>query len=752
MTQDTPPLDTQQTGQTREHQLRFVVNVLARRWIMILLISAFGSVCLGIYGLLKYDRPQGTYSAQAKVLVTQSLWDRDILKGVGGASLFPVDAQALVKRSSNQRLAEKVARALVQQAVAESLPAAALTTEEEYAAKTAQVKDMLNISVEDPQSGVILIEARNCPSRDEAARVAEFAARIFVEDNRQLQVEEERKTHETIRSRLEQLQDELSKAEAAEWQYKEKMGFQTYGKVGEELAGIYRELSEKKALKEETNAKLTEIAAQLTAIRAQLPEALGNVNDSVVSQMLTELNGLLQEQLDLSVDYTPEFPGLQQIQDEIVAKKEAILEGIRMLDESAGGGTNVWNQRQDMYRQQLDLRLSLTGIDIRMAALQRMLEDLIPQIPELANKNLEFERLANDTQHIRDQFNRLREKEFEIRTALDRENGQVERHESVFASPVPVGGGRIVVWMNFVLGGLIGFGAGLALAMMFETMDTSIKSIEDINTYIGLEVIGTIPYMKFGKGRGRKRRGTYVAVSNESQMDECIVTQHDPKSPVSEAYRTLRTNFQFATIKQKPKTIMVTSAVPGEGKTTTAVNMAVTMADCGIRVLLVDTDLRRPNVHRVLKMGRGPGLADVLRGNAELGAVIRKTSIENLWVISSGRVPSNPSELIGSAKMQRLMGQLSGQFDLVVCDAPSILVVTDPVLLATHVDTAVLVVSVNNARRETVQRAHKLLDAASVHIAGVVLNGLEASRRHYYYYYYYYEDGGAGAWRRWARH
>ena len=752
MAQDTPPLDPQQTGQTREHQLRFVVNVLVRRWLMILLISFFGSVCLGIYGLLKYERPHGTYTAQAKVLVTQSLWDRDVLKSVGGAPLFPVDAQSLVKRSSNQRLAEKVARALVQQAVAESLPSAALATEEEYAAKAAEIKGMLNIAVEDPQSGVILIEARNCPSRDEAARVAEFAARIFVEDNRQLQVEEEQETHETIRSRLQQLQDELSTAETAEWQYKEKMGFQTYGKVGEELAGIYRELSDKKATKEETNAKLTEIGAQLTAIRAQLPEALGNVNDNVVSQMLSELNDLLQEQLNLSVDYTPEYPGLQELQDEITAKKEAILEGIRKLDESAGGGANVWNQRQELYRQQLDLRLSLTGIDIRMAALQRMLEDLIPKIPELANKNLELERLTNDTQHIRDQFNRLREKEFEIRTALNRENGQVERHESVYASPVPVGGGRIVVWMNFVLGGLIGFGAGLALAMMFEMMDTSVKNIEDITNYIGLEVIGTIPYMRFGKGKGRKRRGTYVAVSNESQIDECIVTQHDPKSPVSEAYRTLRTNFQFATIKQKPKTIMVTSAVPGEGKTTTAVNMAVTMADCGIRVLLVDTDLRRPNVHRVLKMGRGPGLADVLRGNAELSSVIRKTSVENMWVISSGRVPPNPSELIGSARMQRLMDQLSTQFDLVVCDAPSILVVTDPVLLATHVDTAVLVVSVNNARRETIQRAHKLLDSASVQVAGVVLNGLEATRRHYYYYYYYYEDGGAGIWHRWARY
>jgi len=750
MVQETPPLDPQQTGQTRDHQLRFVVNVLARRWLMILLITSFGSVALGLYGILRYDNPRGSYSAQAKVLVTQSLWDSDILKSVGGAPLFPVDAQSLVKRHSSQRLAENVARALVQQAVAESLPAAALATEEEYGAKAAELKDMIGVTVEDPQSGVIIIEARNCPSRDEAARIAEFAARVFVEDNRRLRFEEEQKTYEAIRGRLQQLQEELSRAETAEWKFQEEMGFQNYGKAGEELAGIYKQLDQKKTDKEEAAAKLAQIEAQLINVRAQLPEALGSVNDTVVSEMLDELNALLQQQLNMSVDYTPEFPGLQELKDEIAAKKEAILEGIRKLDESAGGGADVWSQRQNLYRRQLELRLELTGIDIQIASLQRTLEGLIPKLPELANKNFEFERLASNSQHIREQFNKLREKEFEIRTALSRENGVVERHESVYASPLPVGAGRIVVWINFVLGAIVGFGAGLALAMIFEMMDTSIKNIEDVNNYIGLEVIGTIPYMRFGKKRGR-RRGAQVAVSNESQIDACIVTQHDPKSPVSEAYRTLRTNFQFATIKQKPKTIMVTSAVPGEGKTTTAVNMAVTMADCGMRVLLVDTDLRRPNVHRVLHMPRGPGLADVLRGTAELSSVIRKTSVENMWVISSGRVPPNPSELIGSDRMQRLMDQLSAQFDLVVCDAPSVLVVTDPVLLATHVDSVTLVVSVNNARRETIQRAHKLLDTASADIAGVVLNGLEATRRHYYYYYYYYEDGGRGMWRRWTR-
>jgi len=300
-----------------------------------------------------------------------------------------------------------------------------------------------------------------------------------------------------------------------------------------------------------------------------------------------------------------------------------------------------------------------------------------------------------------------------------------------------------VWWANLAIGGLVGLVGAFAIAMMAELNDTSIRNIEDVTSYIQLEVIGTIPKMRFGKPRGsRTKRATYVTTVDESQIDACIVTQHDPKSPISEAYRTLRTNFQFATIQMHPKIMMVTSAVPGEGKTTTVVNMAVTFADRGMRTLIVDTDMRRPNVHRVLRMDRGPGLADVLRDGVPTAEVIRETRIDNLWMVSSGRVPPNPSELISSDRMGELLAEFRGQFDAIICDAPSVLVVTDPVLLSSNVDTCVIVVSANFARRETVQRAKKLLTTANGHIAGVVLNGLETTRRHYYYYYYYYEDGG----------
>jgi capsular exopolysaccharide synthesis family protein len=144
-------------------------------------------------------------------------------------------------------------------------------------------------------------------------------------------------------------------------------------------------------------------------------------------------------------------------------------------------------------------------------------------------------------------------------------------------------------------------------------------------------------------------------------------------------------------------------------------------------------------------MQRGAGLADALQGKVEIKDVIRPSQVNNLWMISSGHVPATPSELMGSDRMRQIVARLGQMFDLVVCDAPSLHVVTDPVLLATHIDTVILVVAVGRTRRDTIVRAKKFLEVANPHIAGVVLNGLESSRRHYYYYYYYYQDEKASA-------
>ncbi len=748
MSIDTPNVELDGPRQPRENQFRFVFNALAEHWLLITSLTVLLSCMLGGLALLRRETAVERFQSYAELVFKPSQWEKDILQGVGGMSLA-ISPRDLVERTSKRNVAEQVALALVHRDIAQGADYSRIATPQEFQALASDIERRLSLTAVD-NSQRIRVEVTDCATPEEAETMAEFAARVFVDLNRQVNLTERKQDHAFVRGELEQLRQKLFEAEAAELAFKQRTGFRAAGRLDEEMAKMYNDLEELDATRAETEAKLEELDHLLAENAEQLPDALNNVTKGVVDQLFQELDVLLKEKLSMSQEFQPAFPGFVELEERIAEKQRAILDAYAQLDGGARGGSTVWEKRQGLYNQRMDLRLELNRLEIRIGTLERQLEEVTPKIPELANKNLEYEQLRQETQSIRERFNKLREREWEIRAALSHGTGQVERYEPVRQAtlmPMAVAAGQ--VWVNFLIGAVVGFVAGFGIAMMLEANDTSIRSVEDVKEYIGLEVIGTIPKMRFGRPRGsRRRRATYVTTVDEERVDACIVTQHDPKSPISEAYRTLRTNYQFATIQEQPKTLMITSAVPGEGKTTTAVNMAVTMADRGIRVLLVDTDLRRPNVHRVLRMERGPGLADVLRQRMDPLDVVRSTRIENLSVVSSGRVPPNPSELIGSEQMARVMQRLSKEFDLIICDAPSVLVVTDPVLLATHVETCIMVVSTNNARRETVVRANHLLETANVNVVGVVVNGLETTRRHYYYYYYYYDEG-AKSRRKW---
>ncbi len=738
MSLDTPSFD-QMNRQSRDNQFRFIFRVLTDHWMLITIGALVGAFAFGGLAWFLRETSPERYTTYSEVVITPSPWDKEFLKDVGAVSIS-VTPKLLVDRCNKRALAEGVALARVQRDIMKGGPLGGVSGKEELAELIAGIEGKITLKALS-ETNRVRIEVSNSETRQEAQDIAEFATRAFLEQTRETALKEGEETHKFILNKLEELQNQLFAAETAEWDYKRKMGFRTYGKVDEDMANTYEELNKLKAAKEELTSKVKELDVELSNNTTTLPQSLEHVSDAVVDHLFGELNGLLQEKLSMSVDFTSAYPELQALEERITEKQQAIMSALEQLDTGVTGGSTVWKRRQEIYRSQVDLRTQLTGTEVRIATLERLLETMVPQIPELANKNLEYERLVQETQSIREQFNKLRDREWKVRSAISQGTAQVERYDPVHKAVIMPLGGSTRFSVNFVIGAIAGFILALCYALMYEYNDTSIRSIEDISQYIGLEVIGTIPRMRFGRPRGRKRRrATYVTTVEEEQVDACIVTQHDPKSPISEAYRTLRTNYQFATIKQNARTLMLTSAVPGEGKTTTAVNIAVTMADFGMRVLIVDTDLRRPNVHRVLRMERGLGLADVLRGEVDIDSVVRPTRIRNLWIVSSGRVPSNPSELIGSERMTGVMKHLGAEFDIVICDAPSVLVVTDPVLLATHVETCIMVVSTSNARRETVIRANKLLQAAKVNVVGVLLNGLETTRRHYYYYYYYYDD------------
>lgn len=222
-------------------------------------------------------------------------------------------------------------------------------------------------------------------------------------------------------------------------------------------------------------------------------------------------------------------------------------------------------------------------------------------------------------------------------------------------------------------------------------------------------------------------------------MSEDIVTHLDPRSPASEAFRVLRTNLQFSSVDRELKSVLITSAGPGEGKSVVASNLAVAFAQSGKKTVLVDIDLRRPTVHERFGVANREGVSTgIVNGLTE--DILVESEIPNLWLLPSGPTPPNPAELLGSQSMKRLVTQLTEWADMVVFDAPPVIAVTDSCVVAPLVDGVVLVVKLGQADRNMTLRAKQLLANVKANIIGAVVSDVDNSTGQGYYYYHYYHD------------
>jgi len=288
---------------------------------------------------------------------------------------------------------------------------------------------------------------------------------------------------------------------------------------------------------------------------------------------------------------------------------------------------------------------------------------------------------------------------------------------------------------NLLFALVLGITSGVGLAFLLEGMDNTVRTTEQAQMISALPSLGMIPLgsksRNNGNGAGR------LALTSSREVVE-LVTQVRPQSQMAESYRALRTSLLLSSLGAPPKVIMVTSARPQEGKTTTAINSAIVLAQKGVRVLLVDADLRRPSVHKTLGMGPRSGLSNVLTGNATLEQAIAPSPIlPNLFVLAAGSPPPNPAELLASSNMKDVLNELREQFDHVVIDTPPTLSVTDAVVLSPRVDAIILVIRSGQTTKQALRRARDILMQVNAHVTGVLLNAVDLTSPDYYYYYEY---------------
>lgn len=271
--------------------------------------------------------------------------------------------------------------------------------------------------------------------------------------------------------------------------------------------------------------------------------------------------------------------------------------------------------------------------------------------------------------------------------------------------------------LNVAIAGVLGLMLSLGLVFLLEFLDRTLKSPDDVKLHLNLNVIGAIPFS--GKDHDRQ-----------------VITYDDPKSPISEAYRTLRTNIQFASLDAPIKTMVITSAIAGEGKSTTIFNLATTLAQMGEKVLLIDADFRKPMLHKVAEMANNYGLTNILIRDSDYKESIKKSHIENLDLIFSGVIPPNPSELLNSKKMKKFIDTVKEDYDYVLFDTPPVGLVTDAAILSTNVDGAILVTAVGQVDFDVAKRAVQLLRNVQANLIGSVLNKIPIGDKTYSYYYY----------------
>jgi succinoglycan biosynthesis transport protein ExoP len=484
-----------------------------------------------------------------------------------------------------------------------------------------------------------------------------------------------------------------------------------------------------------TTQRLSEVNKELTeAISARMKkESLftfakeGNIdavpqmqNNPFLSDLMKKRNELNGEYNDQISQYGPNFPRVLRLQAQV-----------KELDANIGKEKqNALNALESDYREarQLEARL-VDELDQRKAEANAMAEKLV-----------EYNIIKREAESYKTLYDGLLTKLKEANIAVGLKSTNIRLVDPAMIPSTPA---RPAKARNLALAFLVGLVGGVGLALLREYLDNTVKSPDDVETLSRLPSLAVVPQFAGSNGNGKRSRffhGGLAATNGHDKRIE-LVAQHLPKSQMSEAFRALRTSILLSQADHPPQVILVTSALPREGKTTAAANLAVTLAQLGDKTVLVDADLRKPGVGRLLNLtgGKYAGLSSYLAGVSSLDLVtVPHPSIPNLAAIPTGPLPPNPADLLSSHKLTEAIAELRTKYKFIVIDSPPIMAATDAVILSVQTDGVLLVVRSGETPKEAFTRTRDLLATVKCHVLGVVLNAVDSTAPDYYYSYRYY--------------
>jgi polysaccharide biosynthesis transport protein len=586
-------------------------------------------------------------------------------------------------------------------------------TPEQLAALEPYEDAIMDGEIVEPQPQTNLVKIKYLHSDPGLAQnIANTLAQVFVTNNFNRNTIGSNKTEDLLATEIASLQGKIKTDQQKQFNYAKEHNLpMNTGSEGnlelKKLSTLATQLLD--AENDRKNLQSQYETAKATNDPMSIPEVL---NSERIDRLREKISTLKERRDSLLVIYTPEWPEVKKIEAELkplegeVAKAaKEIVTGMKSRYEAALARENSLRRS---YEQQKGTTTQQTRDQLEMLQMSQELETNKQYLATLLQKQKEIQVGGND-----------RPNEVSIASA-----SRLPR--------APIGPPRM---RNIMIAFVLSLFAGIGLAFLLDFLDDTVKSLEDVDRYLHIPALALIPANRMERARLLPLGSSPPPAGHEATALAMI---EDVRSPIAESYRHLRTSLLLSSAGQPPKTILVTSSQPSEGKTTTAINTAFMLAQTGAEVLIVDCDLRRPRLHAHFELPNNRGLTNWLSGETDLDRLLQTFEKNpNLKLLTSGPVPPNPAELLGSDEMRKLLNILSERFSHIVLDSPPAISFTDASILSTMVDGVVLVVHGGRSSRAVVRRAKQQLLDVGAHIFGVVLNNVKMEPQDYYYSGYY---------------
>lgn len=729
----------EQNIKPQETSLYEVIDLLWRRKTLILVCLA--GILLPII-IANFTLPP-VYESQTTIIFEQS---REPIAAFDVSDAFSRKSYIVnqIEEIKARTLAEEVAQKLDPETAAEILKDQGQGMSEQGKLQLLAQRIKKGISAEPIRdSDVILIKFQG-PTPASAARAVNLVAETVKERSSKVKREQASSTRKFIEAQLPAVEAGLAKAEDAIKGFKSRNQVVSLSDEAREVLSRMTEIdkmyagtvTQKMALEKKLEAIYSKLDYKADFSDGGSKMTSGAVADSLRKSLLS----LQIEATQLSIKgYLPEHPQIHKLNKQIEATKNKLVEELANI--SKGGQAKPMPEMSDLLAQIPPLQIELISLEARELAIRDFSSGYESDLSKLPYKELELTRLLRAKDVNENIYKMLLEKYEEAKIT---EAGKIGNVRVIDPAKEPLSPIKPRKALNLLIGLVVGLVLGVGLSFFLDSMDNSVKTAEEIETNFGIPVLGLIPSIQAEGNRKKKRNGQ----DEISKIASTLVTKYTPRSPISEAYRAIRTNIQFSKIDAPLRSIVITSAAPAEGKSTTVANLAFTTALAGAKTLLIDADLRRPVIHSLFGLEREPGMTNILAERLPPEKVIKPSGVENLDILTCGAIPPNPSELLGSQRMKELVNQLKGKYDLILFDSPPVITVTDTAVLSSQVEGVVLVVLSHGTDRRALARAKSLLTNVNANILGSILNkidltGIGSSYDYYYHYhYYYYSDDG----------